>query len=284
MATVMVTGGAGFIGTHLCKHLHDLGHQVISLDCNHVGDKPWGCVAADIRDSLELDGIDIIVHLAAQISVPISIEHPDETLSVNVDGTSSIIAAAESSGVKRILFASSAAVYGDSDQVPISEEAPLIPQSPYAVSKIIGEELLRRSEIESCSFRFFNVYGPNQSAEGGYAAVIPAFKKAIAEGKECTIFGDGTQIRDFIHVDDLVRIIGLAIAAEKLPLELNIASGEATSLLDLIEILGESNPDLAPPVFQEERAGDIHTSLADISRLLDTLPVGDLISIKEGLV
>jgi len=279
-----VTGGAGFIGTHLCNHLHDLGHQIISLDCNHVGDKPWGCVAADIRDSLELDGIDIIVHLAAQISVPISIEHPDETLSVNVDGTSSIIAAAESSGVKRILFASSAAVYGDSDQVPISEEAPLIPQSPYAVSKIIGEELLRRSEIESCSFRFFNVYGPNQSAEGGYAAVIPAFKKAIAEGKECTIFGDGTQIRDFIHVDDLVRIIGLAIAAEKLPLELNIASGEATSLLDLIEILGESNPDLAPPVFQEERAGDIHTSLADISRLLDTLPVGDMIGIKEGLV
>jgi nucleoside-diphosphate-sugar epimerase len=233
---------------------------------------------------LELDGIDIIVHLAAQISVPISIEHPDETLSVNVDGTSSIIAAAESSGVKRILFASSAAVYGDSEQVPISEEAPLIPQSPYAVSKIIGEELLRRSEIESCSFRFFNVYGPNQSAEGGYAAVIPAFKKAIAEGKECTIFGDGTQIRDFIHVDDLVRIIGLAIAAEKLPLELNIASGEATSLLDLIEILGESNPDLAPPVFQEERAGDIHTSLADISRLLGALPVGDMIGIKEGLV
>jgi len=279
-----VTGGAGFIGTHLCKHLHDSGHQIISLDCNHVGDKPWGCVNADIRDSLELDGIDIIVHLAAQISVPISIEHPDETLSVNVDGTSSIIAAAESSGVKRILFASSAAVYGDSDQVPVSEEAPLTPQSPYAVSKIIGEELLRRSEIESCSLRFFNVYGPNQSAEGGYAAVIPAFKKAIAEGKECTIFGDGTQIRDFIHIDDLVRIIGLAIAAEKLPLELNIASGEATSLLDLIEILGESNPDLAPPAFHEERAGDIHTSLADISRLLDTLPVGEMIGIKEGLV
>ena len=279
-----MTGGAGFIGTHLCKHLHDSGHQIISLDCNHIGDKPWGCVNADIRDSLELDGIDIIVHLAAQISVPISIEHPDETLSVNVDGTSSIISAAESSGVKRILFASSAAVYGDSDQVPVSEEAPLTPQSPYAVSKIIGEELLRRSEIESCSLRFFNVYGPNQSAEGGYAAVIPAFKKAIAEGKECTIFGDGTQIRDFIHIDDLVRIIGLAIAAEKLPLELNIASGEATSLLDLIEILGESNPDLAPPAFHEERAGDIHTSLADISRLLDTLPVGEMIGIKEGLV
>ena len=284
MASVLVTGGAGFIGTHLCKHLHDLGHQVISLDCNHVADQPWGCVAGDIRDSLELDGIDIIVHLAAQISVPISIEHPDETLSVNVDGTSSIIAAAESSGVKRILFASSAAVYGDSEQIPIPEEAPLIPQSPYAVSKIIGEELLRRSKIESCSLRFFNVYGPDQSAEGGYAAVIPAFKKAIADGKECRIFGDGTQIRDFIHVQDLVRIITLAIESESLPLELNIASGKATTLLDLIEILGESNPGLSPPVFLEAREGDIHTSLADISRLSQSLPVGDMISIKEGLV
>ncbi len=284
MASVLVTGGAGFIGTHLCRYLHKSDHQVISLDSNHIGDKPWGCVNADIRDSLQLDGIDIIVHLAAQISVPLSIEFPDETLSVNVDGTSSIISAAESSGVKRILFASSAAVYGDSDQVPIPEEASLVPQSPYAVSKIIGEELLRRSEIESCSLRFFNVYGPEQSAEGGYAAVIPAFKKAIADGKECRIFGDGTQIRDFIHVQDLVRIIGLAIEAESLPLELNIASGKATTLLDLIEILGESNPGLSPPIFLEQREGDIHTSLADISRLSESLPVGDMISIKEGLV
>tara|TARA_B100000767_G_C19697129_1_gene506694 strand:+ start:173 stop:898 length:726 start_codon:yes stop_codon:yes gene_type:complete len=241
-------------------------------------------VSADIRDSLQLDGIDIIVHLAAQISVPISMEYPDETLSVNVDGTSSIISVAETSGVKRILFASSAAVYGDSDQVPIPEDAPLVPQSPYAVSKIIGEELLRRSQIESCSFRFFNVYGPGQSAKGGYAAVIPSFKKAIEDGKECTIFGDGTQIRDFIHVEDLVRIIGLAIEAESLPSELNIASGKATSLLDLIEILTESNSELPPPLFLEQRAGDIHTSLADISRLMKSLPVGELISIREGLI
>ena len=283
MASVLVTGGSGFIGTHLCRFLHEKGHHVISLDCDQVGEQPWECITADIRDTLQFDSIDIIVHLAAQISVSRSIDNPDETLSVNVDGTSSIISAAESSGVKRILFASSAAVYGDSDQVPIPEEAPLIPQSPYAVSKIIGEELLRRSEIETCSFRFFNVYGPNQSAEGGYAAVIPAFKKAIKEGKECTIFGDGTQVRDFIHVDDLVKIIGLAIEANKLPSEINIASGEATSLLDLIEILGESNPAMTPPVFQEVRAGDIHTSLADISRLLNTLSVGEMIGIKEGL-
>ncbi len=283
MASVLVTGGAGFIGTHLCRYLHDCGHQVISLDVNQVGDQPWECVTGDIRDDLQLDGIDVIVHLAAQISVPRSIENPDETLSINVDGTSSILSVAEASGVKRILFASSAAVYGDSQQIPIPEDAPLIPQSPYAVSKIVGEELLKRSSIETCSFRFFNVYGPNQSAEGGYAAVIPAFKKAISEGVECKIFGDGTQVRDFIHVTDLTRIIGLAIEAKELPSELNLASGEATSLLDLIENLKFLHPEMLNPIFQEERAGDIHTSLADISLLTSKFEVGEMISIQEGL-
>lgn len=283
MASVLVTGGAGFIGTHLCRYLHDSGHQVISLDVNQVGEQPWDCVTGDIRDDLQLDGIDVIVHLAAQISVPRSIDNPDETLSINVDGTSSILSVAEASGVKRILFASSAAVYGDSQQIPIPEDAPLIPQSPYAVSKIVGEELLKRSSIETCSFRFFNVYGPNQSAEGGYAAVIPAFKKAISEGIECTIFGDGTQVRDFIHVTDLTRIIGLAIEAKELPAELNLASGEATSLLDLIENLKFLHPEMLAPVFQEERAGDIHTSLADISLLTSKFEVGEMISIQEGL-
>ncbi len=283
MANVLVTGGAGFIGTHLCRFLHEKSHHIISLDTNHTGEVPWDCITADIRDGLQLDGIDIIVHLAAQISVPRSIDNPDETLSVNVDGTSSIISAAESSGVQKIIFASSAAVYGDSDTIPIPETAPLIPQSPYAVSKIIGEELLKRSQIQTCALRFFNVYGPNQSINGGYAAVIPAFKNAVSTGKQCTIYGDGTQIRDFIHVSDLVRIIGLAIESDDLPSELNIASGEGTTLLQLIEILSNSNPEMQAPIFDEERTGDIHTSLADISLLKSTLDIGELITIREGL-
>ena len=249
----------------------------------HTDSHPWECITADIRDDVRLDGIDWIVHLAAQISVPRSIDNPDETLSVNVDGTASIISAAESAGVTKIIFASSAAVYGDCETIPTPEDAPLIPQSPYAVSKIVGEELLRRSEIETCSLRFFNVYGPGQSSEGGYAAVIPAFKKAIELGKECTIFGDGTQVRDFIHVDDLVRIISLTLESKNLPSEMNIASGKGTSLLDLIEILRELNPEMLSPIFEDERAGDIHTSIADISRLLSTLPMAELTSIKEGL-
>lgn len=256
---------------------------MISLDIMHTDSHPWECITADIRDNLQFDGIDYIVHLAAQISVPRSIDNPDETLSVNVDGTKSIISAAETAGVKKIVFASSAAVYGDCEEIPITEGATLIPQSPYAVSKIVGEELLRMSNIETCSLRFFNVYGPGQSSEGGYAAVIPAFKKVISLGKECTIFGDGTQVRDFVHVHDLVRIIGMCLEAIDLPQEMNIASGEGTSLLSLIETLNELNPSMLPPIFSEERAGDIHTSVADISLLLSTLPVGEMITLKEGL-
>ena len=283
MASVLVTGGSGFIGTHMCRFLHHAGHDVISLDIMHTDSHPWECITADIRDSIQLEGIDWIVHLAAQISVPRSVDNPDETLSINVDGTASIISAAELAGVKRIVFASSAAVYGDCETIPIPEDAPLMPQSPYAVSKIVGEELMKRSEISTCSLRFFNVYGPGQSSEGGYAAVIPAFKKAIELGNECKIFGDGTQVRDFIHVDDLVRIISLTLESKNLPSEMNIASGIGTSLLDLIEILRELNPEMRSPIFEDERAGDIHTSIADISRLLSTLPMGELTSIKEGL-
>ena len=283
MASVLVTGGGGFIGTHLCRLLYNKGHNVISLDVMHTDSHPWECITADIRDGLQFDEIDWIVHLAAQISVPRSIDNPDETLSINVDGTASILSAAEVADVKKIIFASSAAVYGDCEIIPIPESAPLTPQSPYAVSKIVGEELLRRSDISTCSLRFFNVYGPNQSAEGGYAAVIPAFKKAIELGKECKIFGDGTQVRDFIHVNDLVRIILLALESAELPTELNVASGSGTSLLDLVEILQELNPTMPSPLFEEERAGDIHTSIADISKLISSLPIGELTSIKEGL-
>ncbi|MBT4066898.1 MAG: NAD-dependent epimerase/dehydratase family protein [Euryarchaeota archaeon] len=283
MASVLVTGGAGFIGTHLCRFLHDNGHQVVSLDCDQTGEQPWECITADIRDQLQFDGIDAIVHLAAQVSVVRSVENPDETLSVNIDGTSSIISAAELSGVKRLLFASSAAVYGDSQHIPIPETAPLIPQSPYAVSKIVGEELCRRSEIETCAMRFFNVYGPGQSAEGGYAAVIPAFKQAIAKGDNCRIFGDGTQIRDFVHINDLVKVISLALNVEKLPSEMNIASGQPTSLLDLVKVFSGSNPEMKPPLFEEERPGDIHTSLADITRMQESLSIDEMVSLEEGL-
>jgi len=283
MATVLVTGGAGFIGTHLCQRLHDSGHNVISLDSHQTGDCPWNVIQADIRDDLQFEGIEVVVHLAAQISVPASIDNPDETLSVNVDGTASIISMAEKSGVKRIIFASSAAVYGDCEEIPIIENTPLMPQSPYAVSKIVGEQLIKQSAMESCSMRFFNVYGPGQSADGGYAAVIPAFKKAIDSDLPPVIFGDGTQVRDFIHVSDLVRIIEIAITTNDLPSEVNIASGDATSLLDLISALKSQFPTMSEPIFEVNRPGDIHTSLADITLMNSKFSPGQMVSLTEGL-
>ena len=162
MASVLVTGGAGFIGTRLCSKLYADGYHVISLDLNHENEQQWECLTADIRDELAFESIDFIVHLAAQVSVSQSIIDPAETLSINVDGTPSVIQQ-QRNQVLRILFASSAAVC-DSDEVPTTENSPLIPQSPYAVSKIVGEELLRRTNIETCAMRFFNVYAGDKQA------------------------------------------------------------------------------------------------------------------------
>jgi len=283
MASVLVTGGAGFIGTRLCSKLHADGYHVISLDLNHKNEQQWECLTADIRDDLAFESIDFIVHLAAQVSVSQSIIDPAETLSINVDGTSSIIEAAEESGVKRILFASSAAVYGDSDEVPTTENSPLIPQSPYAVSKIVGEELLRRTNIETCAMRFFNVYAGDKTSGSKYAAVIPAFKSAITNQNPCTVFGDGTQVRDFIHVDDLVGIITQLIDSKSIPSELNIATGQGTTLLELIDIISTATGIPAEIEFQNEREGDIHTSIADISKLKTVLANLEFIKLEEGL-
>ena len=283
MPSVLVTGGAGFIGTHLCAKLHSSGHHVISLDLNHKNTQPWECLTADIRDELALEGIDYIIHLAAQVSVTQSIINPDETLSINVDGTSSIISAAEESGVKRILFASSAAVYGDSDQIPTTEGAPLIPQSPYAVSKIVGEELLKRTEIETCAMRFFNVYGSKNGLQSNYAAVIPAFRNAIGNSQPLTVYGDGTQIRDFIHVEDLVEIIIQLLEIKSIPSELNVATGRGTNLLELTELLTASHEGDYEIQYEEAREGDIHTSIADISMLRKHMPEFEFTSLSEGI-
>ena len=283
MANVLVTGGSGFIGTHLCSLLHETGYTVFSLDINETSPKPWNVITADIRSFKMPPDIDVVIHLAAQISVPNSIEKPEETYSINVDGTANILKEAEKTGVSRIIFASSAAVYGDADLVPISESAPLLPQSPYAESKIQGETMLNNSKILTCSMRFFNVYGNGQAIVGGYAAVIPAFKKAINSEKPPRIFGDGSQIRDFIHVSDLVRIIEIAINSRVLPSEVNIASGEETSLLELLSTLKSHHPAMLNPVFEKERMGDIHTSIADISMMIQYFNPGRMVKLSQGL-
>ena len=283
MANVLVTGGSGFIGTHLCSLLHEIGYTVFSLDLKGTSPKPWNIITADIRSFEMPPDINVVIHLAAQISVPNSIEKPEETYSINVDGTANMLKEAEKTGVSRIIFASSAAVYGDAESVPIPELAPLLPQSPYAKSKIQGEIMLKNSKLMTCSMRFFNVYGNGQAIIGGYAAVIPAFKKAINSDKSPRIFGDGSQIRDFVHVSDLVRIIEMAINSKVLPSEVNIASGEETSLLELLSAFKIHHPAMLDPVFEMERVGDIHTSVADISRMIQYFNPGSMVKLSQGL-
>ena len=291
MARVLITGGAGFIGHHTSLLALDSGYEVHILDnlssgleenVEKIVSKGGVFHHGDVREAETLEhcmqGVDFVIHLAAQVSVSASVEHPEQTLSVNIDGTTSVLAAAQECRVQRLIFASSAAVYGDSEYVPITESAPLTPQSPYAVSKIVGEELCRRSEIETCSMRFFNVYGDGQSQIGGYAAVIPTFKSAIAEGKIPNVFGDGTQIRDFIHVEDLATIIVRALQIDYLPSEMNLASGIGTSILQLLEILGAETAE-----FMEPRQGDIHTSIAEISLMKQIFPESYVRGIEEGL-
>jgi nucleoside-diphosphate-sugar epimerase len=291
MARVLITGGAGFIGHHTSLLALKSGYEVHVLDnlssglngnIENIVSKGGIFHEGDVRDpetlKICMQGVDYVVHLAAQVSVSASVEHPEHTLSVNVDGTNSVISAAQYGSVKRLIFASSAAVYGDSELIPIPESAPLAPQSPYAVSKIVGEELCRRSEVESCAMRFFNVYGDGQSQVGGYSAVIPAFKYAIENGNVPKVFGDGSQVRDFIHVEDLAAIIVRALEIEHLPTEMNLASGTGTSILQLLDVLGAEEAE-----FMEERPGDIHTSIAEISLMKEKFPSFGIRGIEEGL-
>jgi len=278
---VLVTGGAGFIGKHLCSYLHRLGYNVTSLDITQpIGN--WNCIEADIRDEIDLTGIESVVHLAAKISVQESLLKPEETNSVNIEGTESILRQSEEAGVKRFIFASSAAVYGDQGAKPINEKSPLSPLSPYAESKIAGEELCKSSQLQTCSMRFFNVYGSNQPIQGGYAAVIPAFKKAIDEGRNVVVYGDGNQVRDFIHVNDLVDLIEQSLRMENLPESVNIATGESTSILELVNLF-KSKYTLNGVDFLPDREGDIKSSIADVSLMREVFQTERIRKLSEGL-
>ncbi len=218
MTTYLVTGGSGFIGSHLVESLLEAGHQVRVFDQCSPANSNLDFQQGDLRNPDQLaaavNGIDTIVHLAAIASVAQSVEDPRTTLDVNVTGTADLIAAATAARVRRIVFASSAAVYGDPGTPVCTEDGPLRPVSPYAVSKLAGERLLQGAQQqggpEGVSLRFFNVYGPGQDPSSPYSGVISRFVDTATRGERPVIFGDGQQTRDFIHVADLVRAIRLA--------------------------------------------------------------------------
>lgn len=299
----LVTGGAGFIGSTLADHLLRRGDAVRVLDDLSAGSRAnlaaigaeVEVVEGDLRDAAAVArataGIEVVYHLGADASVPRSVADPRACYDVNVMGTLNLLAAARDAGCRRVVFASSSAVYGNDPTLPKRETMPPRPASPYAASKLAGEDLcaaFRRSYgLESVSLRFFNVYGPRQDPNGAYAPVIPRFIAALRRGESPTVFGDGEQTRDFVYVADVVRALTLAAdtvgTADGGGGPYNVASGQAVTLNRLIALLGDLLGVGVRTDYLPERPGDVRHSAADVSAIRAGLGWEPVISLDEGL-
>ena len=305
MKRYLVTGGAGFIGSHIVRALLDQGAAVRVLDnfssgkrenlegsSNAKNGNRFEVVEGDVRDeSLVADavrGVEVIFHEAAFVSVPESMEKPQACFDVNITGTSILFEAARKAGVRRAVIASSAAVYGDSDALPLKEDTPLRPLSPYAVSKRVDEmfaQLYTSSfGLEVVALRYFNVYGPRQRPDSMYAAAVPIFIRRLRDNKPVTVFGDGGQTRDLIFVGDVARANLIASenpsAAGKV---FNICSGQSTRILDLLDVLFKLFPNSPEPVFAPPRAGDIYKSLGCPDKAEEIIGFKAQTSLADGL-
>ena len=260
----LVTGGAGFIGSHLVSSLLQKGHSVALLDNfssgrreNLAGLEKAELAEGDVRDfdlvSRLAQGADLVFHLAAVVSVLTSLENPQDTWEVNLKGTYNVLEAARRARVKRVIFISSSAVYGEYPKLPFKETFPLQPESPYALSKWMGEELCslywRLYKLETVALRLFNVYGPRQNPFSQYANAIPNFTQRLLSSQTPTVYGDGSQTRDFVYVEDVVRAVELAARSKKaVGGAFNVASGKRLSVNKLFgeiqKILGtNAKPD-----------------------------------------
>ncbi len=276
---IIVTGGAGFIGTHLVNELKILGNEVkvidIKLDEN-----------LDVRNlekiAKHFEGIEYVFHLAALPSVPLSIEKPLETHSTNLTGTVNVLIAARDAGVKRLIFPSSAAVYGDQEILPISESAHLNPSSPYALQKLESEMYLKLFcnlyNLETVSLRYFNVYGEGQNFDGPYTSLVTQLVENYKKSKPHVIFGDGEQIRDFINVKDVVAANIAAMTSSQVGKgeAINIASGKGISVNEIVQMIGGESE------YHDSRV-EIKNSVADISLAKELLKWAPKISIEEEI-
>ena len=297
MGKCLVTGGGGFIGSHLARHLADEGWRVAAIDNRsnswegNIDEVGVEVVVADIgnQSALEqaMDGVQWVFHEAAMVSVPGSIEDPVDCYSINVQGTLNVLKAAAYAGAERVILASSSAVYGESP-IPVSESSPPQPLSPYAASKWAMEQAAlmyhRLYGLPVVCLRYFNVYGPRQRPDSMYAAVIPAFIGAMADGKPPTIFGDGEQKRDFIYIDDVVRANLLAAESdEAIGKVLNISGGGTVTINELARILQEIIPEAPALVHKPPREGDIYFSEAVIKQAWRTLGYRPEVALAKGL-
>ncbi|MBP6210048.1 MAG: SDR family NAD(P)-dependent oxidoreductase [Anaerolineales bacterium] len=294
----LVTGGAGFIGSHIARALLQQGADVRILDNFSSGRREnlagldVDLIEGDLRDASRVTeavrSVDVIFHEAAFVSVPESMEKPQECFDVNVTGTSILFEAARRSGVKRVVIASSAAVYGDSTAMPLVEDTPLKQLSPYATSKRIDEmyaELFTNQfGLEVAALRYFNVYGPRQRPDSMYAAAVPIFIRRMLDGKPITIYGDGGQSRDLVNVSDVVQANLLASQHPAAPGQVfNVCTGVETRLLDLLDILYEIFPDAPRHVHAEPRAGDIYRSIGTLQKAVDVLGFKPRVLLADGI-
>jgi nucleoside-diphosphate-sugar epimerase len=297
---VLVTGGAGFIGSHLTHALVELGSRVTVIDDLSGGGDPASLppgarfVRGSILDKPLLaecvNGCQFVFHQAALGSVPRSVEQPQLYFDANVVGTLNVLEAARNAKVKRVTFAASSSCYGDSPTLPKTEVMPTAPLSPYAATKVAGEALMaawaHSYGLDTACLRYFNIFGPRQSPDNAYAAVIAAFAKAFVLGKQPFIFGDGEQSRDFTYVDNVVLANLLATRASK-PLfgaTINIACGRRITVNELAKEMAASfgRPDLTP-IHKEERAGDVKHSLAELTRAQELLGYKPIVGFRDGL-
>jgi UDP-glucose 4-epimerase len=298
---VLVTGGAGFIGSHLVDRLLKNGLEVRVIDDlsggrldnihSHVGESNFCFVKGDIREreivKEALKDVEVVLHAAAFVSVIQSISNPLITNEVNACGTLNLLEESLCSNVKRFILSSSAAVYGQQDKLPVEEGAPLHPDSPYAISKLAAElyaeSCYRNRGLETVCLRYFNVYGPRQ-ANGPYAAVITSFMDSLARKIAPTIYGDGEQTRDFINVRDIVDANVLAMGKKCAGEILNVATGSALTINVLLKklqrIMGD---DEIAPIYEAPRAFEVRHSVGDIRKANEVLGFKPKVTIEEGL-
>jgi nucleoside-diphosphate-sugar epimerase len=300
MSRYLVTGGAGFIGSHIAGELVQKGHSVRIIDNFSTGKREnissfldeVELVEADIREFRAcrevVEGMDFVLHQAALTSVPLSIENSLLTNEINITGTLNLLVASRDAKVQRLIFASSAAVYGDDSRLPKTENMEGVPISPYALSKRVGELYCRLFTqlygLSTVCLRYFNIFGPRQDPFSQYASVIPNFIRKMTKGKKPTVFGDGEQSRDFLYVSNVVDANILASQASKVSGEVfNIAGGEKTAVNSLVEELNKVLNKEIKPSYDDPRPGDIKHSYADISKAGKMLKYKPTVSFSEGL-